>query len=95
MFFFPWGGPRVFTRELLGLHFFGYKSDFSWHQLGFYAGAGKRMPPDFRTYLEKLREVGFHSPSNQTKIMETISMYLFNDRKAIGSPWSPMTKTAV
>jgi len=95
MFFFDWGGPRVFTRELLGLHFFGYKPGFSWHQLGFHAGAGGRVPPDFRTYLQKLRDVGFHAPANQAKIMETISMYLFNDRTAIGSPWPPTTKTAV
>jgi hypothetical protein len=95
MFFFPWGGPRVFTRELLGLHFFGYKPEISWHQLGFHAGTGRRVPPDFRTYLRELRDVGFHAPADQVKIMETISMYLFNDRKAIGSPWPVTTKTAV
>lgn len=95
MFFFDWGGPRVFTRELLGLHFFGYKPEFSWYQLGFHAGTGRRVPPDFSTYLQKLRDVGFHSPSDQARIMETISMYLFNDRSAIGSPWPPTTKTAV
>jgi hypothetical protein len=95
MFFFPWGGPRVFTRELLGLHFFGYKPEFSWHQLGFHAGAGRRVPPDFRTYLQKLRDIGFHAPADQAKIMEAISIYLFNDPTAIGSPWPPTTKTAV
>lgn len=95
MFFFPWGGPRVFTRELLGLHFFGYKPEFSWHQLGFHAGAGNRVPPDFRTYLQRLRDVGFHAPANQAKIMETISTFLFNDRTAIGSPWPATTKTIV
>lgn len=93
--FFEGGVPRVFTRELLGLHFFGYKPEFSWHQLGFHAGAGKRVRPDFRTYLQKLRDVGFQEPANQAKIMETISMYLFNDRTAIGSPWPPTTKTVV
>ena len=95
MFFFPWGGPRVFTRELLGLHFFGYKPEFSWHQLSFHAGAGRRAPPDFRTYLQKLHDVGFQAPANQTRIMETISRYLFNDPSAIGSPWPPTTKTVV
>ena len=96
MFFFDWGGPRVFTRELLGLHFFGYKPEFSWHQLGFYA-SDKRPPSDFRTYLQKLREVGFHAPTNhnQAKIIETISEFLFNDSKALGSPWPPTTKTKV
>jgi hypothetical protein len=95
MFFFPWGGPRVFTRELLGLSFFGYKPEFSWHQLGFGAGTGKRSPPDFKTYLKKLHDVGFHSPSDQALIMETISIYLFNDPRAIGSPWPPTSKTVV
>ena len=95
MFFFPWGGPRVFTREILGLCFFGYKPEFSWHQLGFQMGSGKRLPPDFKTYLSELRKVGFQSPSNQAKIMETISTYLFNDSKALGAPWPATTKTAV
>lgn len=95
MFFFPNGDPRVFTRELLGLHFFGYRPKFSWHQLGFHAGAGNRVPPDFRTYLQRLRDVGFHKPANQAKIMETISTFLFNDRTAIGSPWPATTKTKV
>ncbi|MDG2385068.1 MAG: hypothetical protein P8N76_25580 [Pirellulaceae bacterium] len=95
MFFFPWGGPRVLTRELLGLSYFGYRPEFSWHQIRFHAGAGKRVFHDFRTYLQKLSDVGFHEPTNQAKIMETISMYLFNDRTAIGSPWPPTTKTAV
>jgi hypothetical protein len=95
MFFFPWGGPRVFTRELLGLFFFGYKPKFSWHQLGFQAGTGKREPPHFRTYLRKLNDVGFQSPSDQAKIMKTISEYLFNDPKAIGAPWPATTKTVV
>ncbi len=95
MFFFPWGGPRVFTRELLGLHFFGYKPEFSWYQLGFQTGTGRRLPPDFRTYLRELRNVGFHQPTNQAKIMETISTYLFNDAKALGAPWPATTKTAV
>lgn len=92
MFFFG-DIPRVFTRELLGLHFFGYKPEFHWHQLGFHAGAGKRVHPDFRTYLQKLRDVGFQKPANQVNIMKTISMYLFNDPTAIGSPWPPTTKT--
>lgn len=95
MFFFPWGGPRVFTRELLGLSFFGYKPEFSWRQIGFHADKNKRVPPDFRTYLEELRGVEFHQPTNQTKIMKTISTYLFNDPKAIGSPWAENTKTEV
>lgn len=95
MFFFPWGGPRVFTRELLGLCFFGYVPDFTWHQLGFRPGTGKRSAPDFKTYLRKLREVGFQAPADQAKIMATISTYLFGDAGALGAPWPPTTKTVV
>jgi hypothetical protein len=94
MFFFPWGGPRVFTREILGLCFFGYKPQFSWHQLAFAPGAGKRAMPDFKTYLAELNKVGFHS-ADQATIMATISKYLFDDVGAIGAPWPATTKTAV
>jgi len=97
MFFFEWGGPRVFTRELLGLSFFGYKPEFSWHQLGFYPAPGKRIPPDFRTYVRKLRELGFHDPTpqNQAKMTAAISTFLFSDPAAIGYPWPANTKTKV
>lgn len=94
MFFFPWGGPRVFTREILGLYFFGYQPVFSWHQLGFRPGPGGRGNADFKTYLAKLREQGFHT-GDQAKIMATISRFLFNDPKAIGDPWPATTKTVV
>jgi hypothetical protein len=94
MFFFPWGGPRVFTRELLGLSFFGYKPQFTWHQLAFAPPGGNRAMPDFRTYVTELHKVGFHS-ADQATIMATISKYLFNDSKALGSPWPHTTKTAV
>lgn len=95
MFFFPWGGPRVFTRELLGLSFFGYKPEFTWHQLGFSPARGRRDRPDFKTYLRKLHDVHFHAPADQVMIMESISRYLFNDPKALGSPWPLTSKTAV
>lgn len=96
MFFFPWGGPRVFTRELLGLAFFGYQPEFSWHQLGFYPSrSGKRERPDFRTYLRKLREAGYQAPTDQDKVIQIISEFLFNDPRALGAPWPVTTKTAV
>ena len=94
MFFFPWGGPRVFTREILGLYFFGYKPEFSWQQLGFYPGSGRRDPADFGNYLRKLRGVGFQN-KDQVNIMRTILSFLFNDPKAIGFPWAGNTKTEV
>ncbi len=84
--------PRVFTRELLGLYFFGYKPEFSPIQLGFSAGSKKRMT-DFKTYLRNLRSVGFHKGiASEKKIMQAISMFLFEDKNAIGSPWPVDTK---
>ncbi len=84
--------PRVFTRELLGLYFFGYKPEFTPVQLGFSAGSKKRMT-DFKTYLRNLRSLGFHKGvANEKKIMEAISMFLFDDKTAIGSPWPVDTK---
>lgn len=80
------GAPRVFSRELLGLYFAGYKPEFSSIQLGF-SSTGKK-PLDFKTYLRNLRSVGFHnSQQNMHKIMENISMFLFEDRTALGCPW--------
>ncbi len=95
MFFFPWGGPRVFTREILGLSFFGYKPQFTWHQLSFAPGSGPGEIADFRNYLRKLNEVHFQAPTDQAKVMEAISKYLFNDPRAIGNPWPANTKTVV
>lgn len=86
------GTPRVFTRELLGLYFFGYKPKFSNIQLGFSIGSKKRMT-DFKTYLRNLRTIGFHKGlENEKKIMEAISMFLFDEKTAIGSPWPVDTK---
>lgn len=96
MFFFPnGGGPRVFTREILGLAFFGYRTHITKNQLSFLPGRGARERPDFSTYLRKLREAGFHKPSNETKITGIISEFLFNDPDALGSPWPRDTKVKV
>jgi hypothetical protein len=93
--FFQKFGPRVFTRELLGLCFFGYKPEFSWHQLAFYPVAGAGETANFDNYVKNLREVHFHSysgpsgsePTDQAKIMKVISKFLFNDETALGAPW--------
>jgi hypothetical protein len=86
--FFDNFGPRVFTRELLGLKWFGYKPEFSWHQLGFFAGSGARQMPSFQTYVDKLRAVHFQNPCDKTRITAEISTFLFNDARALGNPWT-------
>lgn len=87
MFFGPWG-PRVFCREILGLKWFGYKPQFSWHQLGFFSGSGTRLMPSFRTYVDKLHRVHFHTPCDERTITAEISTFLFGDATALGNPWT-------
>ncbi|WP_152049235.1 hypothetical protein [Tautonia marina] len=90
IFFEPWG-PRVFTRELLGLSFFGYKPKFSWHELYFIPDRAGMPDPTPQRYLEGLREVQFEArprrPANESKIMRAISKFLFGNELALGSPW--------
>ena len=82
--FFDDFGPRVFTREMLGLKFFGYKPEFSWHQLGFQKGPGaKGEQPTFTNYANKLRAVHFHYPVDRAGITAELSMFLFNDRTSL------------
>lgn len=88
MFFDAWG-PRVFARELLGLKMFGYVPEFSWHQLGFHPGAGRRPEPTFRTYLKELRRVHFQAPTDILAVTGEISELLFGDRTSLGNPWKP------
>ncbi|MEM9586219.1 MAG: hypothetical protein AAGA03_02965 [Planctomycetota bacterium] len=83
--FFRGQYPRVFARELLGLYFFGYEPVFSWHQLGF-RRKDPTLRPDFRTYIDKLRDVGFQGPTNKTRVMKTLSEFLFNDEDALTDP---------
>ncbi len=80
--FFLNGSPRVFSREVLGMQFFGYEPVFSRQQLGFRAPKRSRLKPDFSTYLKKLRQVGFDG-NNRQKIMREISIYLFGTRDAL------------
>ena len=91
-----WGphGPRVFTRELLGLAAFGYVPVFSWEQLGFRPGGSARYPASHANYIQALRAVNFQTPFPHAKqINAAVSEYLFGDPKAIGAPWAPNTKT--
>ncbi|MCD0458181.1 hypothetical protein [Roseiconus lacunae] len=77
------GNPRVFARELIGLCAFGYRPEFSWHQLGFYRQkTGKRITPTFRRYVDALAEVNFQE-RDRDAIMEKLGDFLFGDRKAI------------
>ncbi len=85
MFFGPWG-PRVFARELLGLKWFGYRPVFSWHQLGFEPTSGSPSP-SFRTYVLKLRSVGFQDKNKQL-IKAELSRFLFNDATSLGPNWT-------
>ena len=85
------GAPRVFTRELLGLSFSGYKPEFSPDHLGFSASGNNFL--DFKTYLRKLRGVRFHEGGGANmEVMRAVSKFLFDDENAIGSPWSSDTK---
>lgn len=85
MFFDAWG-PRVFAREILGLKWFGYKPEFSWHQLGF--SPTRREMPSFKTYLSKLRDVHFQKPCDEIAVGKEISTFLFGDARALGNPWT-------
>lgn len=84
--FFDTFGPRVFAREILGLKWFGYKPEFSWHQLGFFPA--RRDVPSFRTYLANLRRVHFQYPCDQATVTKEISEFLFGDPRALGNPWT-------
>lgn len=85
MFFDAWG-PRVFAREILGLKWFGYKPEFSWHQLGFFPT--QRQMPSFKTYLANLRGLHFQNPCDQVAVAKEISTFLFGDDRALGNPWT-------
>ncbi|MCR9243692.1 MAG: hypothetical protein NXI31_01585 [bacterium] len=80
--FFDRFTPRVFTREVLGLCFFGYEPEFSWHQLRFRPGPAG-VHPDFATYLRKLRDTGFTHPTDKPAVLATISEFLFGEEDAL------------
>jgi hypothetical protein len=55
-----WGAPRVFSRELIGLATFGYKPEFTSHQLGFSCrDRGRAQGATFVDYLDALSEARF------------------------------------
>jgi len=87
--FFDNFGPRVFSRELLGLKMFGYEAEFSWHQLGFRPGTGARPAASFSHYLRELRRLHFHAPTDLPAITSELSQFLFGDRTSLGNPWRP------
>lgn len=80
--FFDRAVPRVFTREVLGLSFFGYEPEFSWHGLRFRPGP-TRARPDFGDYLRKLRAAGFGHPTDKKKVLEAVSKFLFGEEDAL------------
>lgn len=84
--FFDSFGPRVFTRELLGLKWFGYKPEFSWHQLGFSASSGTKEIPSFESYITKLRSIHFQHPCDKVAITAELSTFFFGDVSALRIP---------
>lgn len=75
------GIPRVFARELLGLHFFGYRPSFDHTQITF-SQVSQPASTTFSDYLERLREVGYGAPYKRG-IGRVVSEFLFNDRDAL------------
>lgn len=87
-----WNGkfPRVLSREILALKFFGYKPSFSIHGLSFIPKLGNSIgPPSFKTYNEGLQKAGFFENS-ESRVLDEIALYLFEDsmvlRSSISSP---------
>jgi hypothetical protein len=77
------GWPRVLMRELIGLDLFGYKPEFSEHQLGF--GVADKSKSDGATlldYLVGVKNLGFHE-NNKAKLIKRIAKFLFDDDKAL------------
>lgn len=79
------GLPRVFVRELLGLHIFGYEPEFNLTQLSFRPPKGDaRKVVNFETYLKGLHDVGYHT-ADRAAILTCLSEFLFKDPKALDS----------
>ncbi len=73
-------GPRVFTRELVGLKMCGYQPVFSYQQLGF-ASRGAQ-PKNFSDYLKELSDINFKSGDKVT-IIGHIAKFLFGSESAL------------
>ena len=79
-----YGVPRVFTRELLGLRAFGYKPEFSQHQLGFRADdKNKSDSASFDKYCEALRNAKMTPMGEKTTVIQHIAEFLFENKNAL------------
>lgn len=77
--------PRVLARELLGLSFFGYQPVFDYDTLKF-KPPRHAVNPAFNAYAYGLRNLKFHDSSARRNIMETLSDFLFHDKRAVVYP---------
>lgn len=76
--------PRVFTRELLGLAAFGYKPEFSKHQLTFVCtNKGEADEASLSKYCESLRNAKLTPIADKTKVLKEIARFVFDDEKAL------------
>ncbi|GAA0775022.1 hypothetical protein E1180_01995 [Roseibium denhamense] len=75
--------PRVLAREILGLSFLGYETVFNDQEL-FFRKRWDTPDPNFATYANRLRALRFHDSGARARILQSLSMYLFQDNTAIG-----------
>lgn len=77
--------PRVLSRELLGLSFFGYQPVFGQGSLHFKPPLDHTPDPTFQTYVNRLNALDFQNANKTTrkKVMSAISKFLFGDPKAV------------
>jgi len=72
--------PRVLSRELIGLKTFGYRPEFSAHQLSFRpTGSGDAT---FIRYLEALAAGGY-TGKDRVRMFEALSVFLFGTVAAL------------
>ena len=72
--------PRVLSRELIGLKTFGYRPEFSPHQLSFRpTGSGNAT---FIRYLDALAAGGY-TGKDRVRVLEALSVFLFGTVAAL------------
>jgi hypothetical protein len=80
-------GPRVLTRELIGLMTFGYQPSFRREELGFACADGKRASDaTIEGYSRALNDLGFHQGKDQgakRKVLSALSKWLFGNSDAL------------
>ena len=86
-----WGedyhGPRILSRELIGLKTFGYQPQFSTHGLFFTCkDPGTASHASFARYLDAVEAAGFRSRSRDT-VLNAVCSFLF------GCPWAKLSRT--